>query len=176
MKMVRFKNTIIILFCGLGILNSSCKPESFGDSNIPAIDLEGLNVLKHPVTGLDSIIIAEISYSDGDGDIGLTDADTFSPFRFGEPFFNNLWIELEYKEGGNWILASDDSLQLSQRISNLTPVGDVKSIRGKIKLRIPVKPTLFFTHTEVRYSFVLGDRSFQRSNKVRSEELTLNYE
>ncbi|MDB4347423.1 hypothetical protein OAB01_02075 [Bacteroidia bacterium] len=153
----------------------SCKPESFGDSPIPEIELEAIEVLKHPVTNLDSLIIAVINYKDGDGDIGLSDSDTFSPFRFGEPYFNNLWIDLEYKENGNWILASDDSLQLSQRIANLTPVGDVKSVRGTLRLRIPVKPTLFFAHTQIRYRFTLVDRSLQESNKEQSNELTLNY-
>ena len=177
-----FKNTILILFCGLLFGSQSCKSESFGDPPIPSLKLKTLLVLKHPITGLDSIIIAELDYKDGDGDIGLSESDTFTPFRFDEPYFTNLWVDLEYKQNGSWVLTSfpnrggfDDSLQLSQRIVNLTPVGEVKSIKGTFTLRIPVKPTPFFTHKEVRFTFTLVDRSQQQSNSVRSSDILLNY-
>jgi len=74
MNIIRFKSTILILFCSVILtLIHSCKPESFGDSPIPEIELEAIEVLKHPVTNLDSLIIAVINYKDGDGVIGLSD-------------------------------------------------------------------------------------------------------
>lgn len=151
-----------------------CKIESFGDPVIPTLELVEIEKIRHP-DGRDSLITIKFKYTDGDGDIGLTDKDTFSPFRFGEPYFSNLWVELEYFENGTWFNTDDDSLQLSQRLVNLTPKGDVKSIRGTIDFKMPVKPTPFFTHKQIRLTFTLVDRSKNESNRVQTGSLTLNY-
>lgn len=162
---------LLFLFTGLFF---SCKPEPFNDSIIPSINIEQLTVVKDP-NGLDSSIEVRLSYQDGDGNIGLSDADTFFPHRFGQPHFNNLWINLEKDSAGVWVPTSDDSLLLSQRVLNLTPNGDIKSIRGEFTIRIPVPPTPFFTDKKIRLFFELVDRDLQVSNRVQSRDLNLTY-
>ena len=169
-----FKNTIIILIGSYLLFLTGCKLESFGDPVTPSLALDEIAIVKHP-DGRDSLITIKFKYTDGDGDIGLSDKDTFSPFRFGEPYFSNLWVDLEYLDSGKWVKASDDSLQLSQRIVNLTPNGDVKSIRGTIDINMPVKPTLFFTFKEIKLTFTLVDRGKNESNKVPTGIINLNY-
>ena len=151
-----------------------CEPESYGDSPIPSIELVGFEVLQNEL-GLDSIIEVVLDYSEGDGNIGLSDEDTNFPFAFGDPHFNNLKVDLERDSLGVWVGTSDDSLQLSQRIVDLEPDGDVKSIRGSINLKLPVKPTLLFAEKRVRYFFTLEDRDLQQSNRVGSGTVNLNY-
>jgi len=153
---------------------SQCKPEEFNDPIEPVISLENIALLKDSL-GNDSIINVTLKFSDGDGDFGLNSDDTMSPFRFGEPFLNNMWITLEYMDASNaWIEASNDSLGLDQRVLRLTPEGKYKSIRGSISFVINPKPTPTFSHKLVRYSFVMVDRTLHESNKVVSKEIVLN--
>jgi len=162
-----YKNTIYLSIAIMGSLFfSQCKPEEFNDPIEPVISLEKITLLKDS-TGKDSLISVTLEFSDGDGDFGLNNDDTMSPFRFGEPYLNNMWITLEYKDANNnWITASNDSLGLDQRVPRLTPEGKYKSIRGSITLFINPKPTPTFSHELVRYSFVMVDRGLHESTRV----------
>ena len=168
-------NKAALIVCLVALVSwMSCKPEPFNDSSIPAIELEEFVVAQNS-QGLDSLILISLSYSDGDGNIGLSEADTFFPHRFGDPHFNNLWVDLEKDSAGIWVPTSNDSLFLSQRIINLTPQGDVKSIRGSLDVRIPVPPTPFFTDKRIRLFITLVDRDLNLSNQVATGLINLSY-
>jgi hypothetical protein len=67
----------------------ACKPEEAAYDVVPAIQLLSTQLVQTEA-GTDSLILLTLSYTDGDGDLGLTDADTAAPFNFGSPFFHNL--------------------------------------------------------------------------------------
>ncbi len=153
---------------------AACKAKEFNDPIEPVIKLVEINQVKDSL-GIDSVIKIAINFTDGDGDIGLGDGDTISPFRYGEAYFNNLWIKLDYKDGsGNWITADDDSLLLSQRLENVTPNGKLKSLRGEINFYVRAKPTPTFSHKIIKLTIQLVDRALHKSNLIESQEINLN--
>ena len=71
---------------------SSCATDDNQFTIEPKIELE--SVIQHKdILGKDSVIQLNISYSDADGDIGLSDTDTLPPFNFSSDFYHNLPIK-----------------------------------------------------------------------------------
>ncbi len=153
------------------IFIAACKPEASKFSNVPAINV--LNVEQIPLNGKDSIVNILLSYTDGDGDIGLEDNDTFAPYNFGTKFFHNLFIELyEIKNGkASKILIpfTTDTLNLNDRIKNLTPTGKSKSISGEILIPIKALPYPGVTPDSMYYTIQIADRKLNLSNKVATK-------
>lgn len=119
-----------------------------------------------------------IQYADGDGNIGLTDADTFPPFQFEGEYFNNLWVLVESKENGVWKTLINpltlDTLNFNERLPNITPTGKNKWVQGQINLMVPAAP-FTLTPDSVRYRITLIDRTLNRSQEAISETVVLKH-
>lgn len=157
--------TIILIFI------AGCKQESNQDSIIPAISFKSIEQLK--LNGKDSAVNFVISYTDGDGDIGLNPEDTMPPFNEGSPFYDNLIIELYKIENGKASKIADpgnptDSLDYNERIVNLTPTGKSKGISGEIKLLLKASPYLGIFPDSMYYTIQLYDRALHKSNKLQT--------
>jgi len=86
--------------------------------------------------------ILKFEFTDGDGDLGLDDGDTFPPFNPGSKYYYNLIIDYyEVRKGVETPVAITfynnetekfDTVYLSARIPLLTPKGTNKSISGDI--------------------------------------------
>ncbi len=63
----------------------SCKKET-SSNPIPTLELKGYQVLSDSV-GKDSLIRINLSYSDGDGNLGLEDDNLSYPFGYNDPYF-----------------------------------------------------------------------------------------
>lgn len=162
---MRQKYNIILFFL---LLVVACKPETSQFSNVPTINL--LKTEQIPLNGKDSIINITLTYTDGDGDIGLNENDTFAPYNFGTKFFHNLFIELYKIENGIAskivIPFTTDTLNFNDRITNLTPTGKIKSISGEILIPIKALPYPGITPDSVYYTLQIADRKLNLSNKV----------
>lgn len=159
------------------------------DSNvppIPSLEYVGFSKIKAN-NGKDSIVTINMTFEDGDGDIGLTDVDSFPPFRFGSPNFNNLYVEFivvdstgaESKITSPFIQdpITGDTVNFNQRISNLTPEGVNKYIKGRIDVLTPFITTLDYSAplpTLVYYRITLEDRSLNRSETIVTPKITLD--
>jgi hypothetical protein len=160
----------VVLLLVIFIL-SSCKKETFSDSVIPTLELTSAQVLPHPVEPRDSIIIINLVYTDGDGDIGFNDDDTISNANLIVDFF-------EIKNGVETpfvIPLSTDTLNFNQRTPNLTPSGKEKSIKGDIKLKIPTNPFPGFRPDSVIFKCQLFDRQLNGSQVVISPILIIRH-
>lgn len=174
--------TSFILFA-IVLLVSCGKDESFPD--VPNLEYNGATKIKG-AAGKDSLVIINLTFSDGDGDIGLTEADSFPPFRFGERHFFNLFVEFYSIENGmatkiiSPFISPDtlykDTINFSQRIKYLTPKGRNKSIKGKLDV-----VTNFFTidlnqhrPDSVYYEIQLFDRKLQQSPIITTPPILLN--
>ncbi len=178
MKNFGYKNTIYLLIASVltFLLLSKCKPVEYNVPKTPVIKLLELSQLKDSF-GIDSVIKYNLSFTDGDGDLGLGNSDTQSPFRFGEPYFSNLRVILSYQDASNnWIEGSEDSLFLYQRIENVTPKGKYKSLKGNIQTFVRARPTPFFSHRKIKLKFILIDRSLNQSNIIETGEISLKHE
>ena len=158
---------------------SSCAPSENQFTIEPKIELE--SVIQHKdVLGKDSVIQLNINYSDADGDIGLSDSDTFPPFNFSSEFYHNLPIKFLVKDSSGdfneLINPSSNEFYGNQheRIPNLTPPGKYKSISGVLSVNLASNP-LFTEPQSVKLEISLMDRALNMSNTVYTEVLNLTH-
>lgn len=174
---------ICFLFCITAVF-FSCTP-SESASPTPSLEYEGFSKIK-ALNGKDSMVTIRMAFVDGDGDIGLTDADSFPPFRFGSPNFYNLYVEFITIDSGQQKKITSqflqdpitgDTVNFNQRISNLTPEGRDKFIKGTIDVLTPFITTLDYSAPlpdSVFYRITLEDRSLNRSNTIETPLIVLD--
>lgn len=155
----------IIIFA---ILLSSCKKEtSFPEE--PHIEFKSYD--SYSIDSAD----CWISFTDGDGDIGILSTDTTSEY--------NLRMVYYYKDtasGGQFVpydytpsdsLARFDTLAYNYKIDNLTPDGQYKALEGDIKVRLRSSFIYYPLHTVVKFQISLWDRAGHKSNTVETNEI-----
>lgn len=152
---------------------SNCKKREFF-SEIPAIKYKTHYFITN-TQGKDSLVLLVFSFEDGDGDMGLNQADTFAPFnplvnsegKSLNPYYYNLY--LDYLELNNGIFSyvtkpfSTDTLKYEFRFPSLTPEGRHLAIRGDIEVKISPSPFPDAKDT-VMYKFFVYDRKLNKSN------------
>ena len=106
-----------------------------------------------------------ISFTDGDGDIGLTQADSTEPYLFN--FFT------KYYQKKNGVLVEKVlPIPLNFRIPVLNSGKKSKSLEGDILITF-LKPYYFPTTTQdtILYEIYIKDRALHESNIVRTDEI-----
>lgn len=181
------RNSIYILLA-IGLMVLAFQSCSQGESAPPTPSLEYVGFSKIKASnGKDSIVTINMTFEDGDGDIGLTDADSFPPFRFGSPNFYNLYVEF-FSVDSNGVASkitspflqdpiTGDTVNFNQRIANLTPEGRDKYIKGRIDVLTPFITTLDYNAplpNLVFYRITLEDRSLNRSNTIETPKIELD--
>jgi hypothetical protein len=161
------------------IMVYSCSPKENEFTIEPKIQLE--SVVQHKnILGKDSIIQLTISYSDSDGDIGLSDSDTLPPFNFSSDFYHNLPIKfLVMDSSGSFNELINPTLNQPygnqhERVPYLTPPGKHKSISGFLTINLAANP-LFLDPKTVKFEISLMDRALNMSNTVYTEVLNLTH-
>ncbi len=111
-----------------------------------------------------------ISFTDGDGDIGLNDSDSDPPFNTGSPYYHNLFLEYEELRQGVWTPVSL-ALPLRYRIPRITPTGQNKALEGEIAVAIawPIVPDTAID--TVRFAVRLVDRALRESNRILTDPI-----
>ncbi|MBC8489685.1 MAG: hypothetical protein H8D45_27005 [Bacteroidetes bacterium] len=168
MKQFLIKYWFILLIIA-GVVYSCKKMEEY--PVIPAIEYEDFIKLYNPSQGIFDRGVFKISFTDGDGDIGLTQNDTLPPYEY------NLFItyyEIQYGDTVEVVLTKYnhetgqyDTLTFNGRIPILTPQGSNKSIKGEIE------DTLFIYNYSsdfdtIMYDAYIVDRALHKSNVVQT--------
>ena len=113
----------------------------------------------------DSTVIT-IGFTDGDGDLGLNEADTFPPYDPDGAFYYNLYFDPERLVNGVW---TPVDLPYYYRFTPITPDGQDKSLKGEmdwtLRSQIFPLPPLQDGDT-VRFKIKLVDRALNVSNTV----------
>lgn len=125
----------------------------------PQIEMSSRQVYQNP-----SKII--ISFTDGDGDIGLNQGDTLEPFNYIEDPFNkfyyNLLLYYFEKQGEEWVEVPT-TIDIFYRVPNITPTGQNKALNGEIEVEL----TLPITRPDsIRFNIELIDRALHESNML----------
>lgn len=159
---------------GLG----ACSRDKNRFSSQPFLQLNWTTVLGNS-RGTDSFIVANLYFTDGDGDLGLKDTDTTGVFGYGQPYFSNLKVWMWQKKNGTWAKLMDpfnlgDTLDLSERLPYMTPKGRNKWVEGSLDLKIPAEPYTLKPDT-VKLELQLIDRSLKHSNRVFSDVMVLKH-
>lgn len=99
-----------------------------------------------------------ISFTDGDGDIGLTDSDTIEPYDY------NLFLTYYQMENGAWIQPVL-STPFWYRIPVLKQTNGEKALQGEIN--VDLSPFYAAPGADsIRYDVVLRDRALNTSNTI----------
>jgi len=165
---MRTKISLIVIISTL-ILSSCLKPEEYPLE--PIITYERFNVMNDSATLV-------VSFTDGDGNIGLMQSDTSGDFSPNNFFHHNFFIEYYEKDDAlGWVrgktLAGDD-IDFLYRIPYLTPNGNNKALKGEIE--VTIEPTYYNPFSSqsdtIKYKIYLTDRNLNVSNVVESEIIT----
>lgn len=102
-----------------------------------------------------------ISFTDGDGDLGLHPGDTLSPYQKGGDYYYNYVIDYYEKQNGTYVLVPL-SPPYSARIPYLTPDDPNKAIKGIIVDTLQMNP--YPVHDTIKLKFFIYDRALHKSN------------
>ena len=143
----------------------------------PHIDLI-LPIVKIPaLSGIDSVGVIKLYFTDGDGNLGLRPTDTTINYRY------NLFIKYFEKKKGkfeeiilttlNPITNKLDTLWFHGRIPYVTPVGKTKAISGEISDTLPIN-NIYSPYDTIKYQIYIQDRALHKSNVVETPEIVIN--
>lgn len=153
---------LIFLSLALALMARCKKMEDFPDE--PHIEFESFTKLYNAQNEVLKGVL-RFSFTDGDGDIGLTPADTVPPYEY------NLFIDYYEKRDGTFEKVEFNEITLNARIPLLTPEGAVKSVEGSIEDTIDVN--YYSPYDTIKLEFYIVDRALHESNKVETPEIIL---
>lgn len=156
------KITFFLLISMVAGLTSCIKEEQY--PIIPHIEFGGFATAKD-ITGKDSLGAISISYTDGDGNIGLFAWDTVEPKKYN---FYLKFMELVNNELVE-VKPVDSTLTFNGRIPLLTPVGRNKNIKGDITMYLE----LYFARQilksdTIAFEIYIRDRDLNNSNVIET--------
>lgn len=157
------KKTLLLLFLPLVFL-VACQ-EKVEYPLEPKITYEGLTYLMDADSTLTGEVILSIGYTDGDGDLGLDDADTLYPFGPNDPHYYNLLIDYLRWDGTHFV---NDTINFNVRFKRLLFNDEVKAISGTIDNTIMLLNP-FAPDDTVKLKAHIIDRALHESNTVETE-------
>ncbi|MCD6347916.1 MAG: hypothetical protein J7L96_10895 [Bacteroidales bacterium] len=103
---------------------------------------------------------------DGNGDVGLDEADTIGPFHRDSAYYYNLIIREHEKIGDEYVEVGDVEFPRNYRLPDLSPKGQNKTLIADVSVEIEYRysdlnPLPF---TEFKYFFYIVDRALNKSN------------
>lgn len=121
--------------------------------------------------GKDEKGILKISFTDGDGDIGLASGDTLAPYNSGSIFYYNFFIDYYEKQHGVYTKVELD-LTNNSRIPIITPDGENKSVKGDIEIVLFINNP-FSVYDTICYDVSICDRALNVSNIIRTPDIII---
>lgn len=137
---------------------SAClKPEDLPPE--PRIEFKSFTV--YPAQDSASLVF---TFTDGDGDIGLTDADSLPPYDA------NLFLDYFEFGSGQWLNVDlGGEPDIPYRVPVLTPTGQNKTLEGEIAVALdPFSLSHNTTADSIKYAVTLWDRALHVSNSVET--------
>lgn len=169
---------LLILVFTLTAFLFSCR-EKVKYPIIPHIDFVSFTKIQQP-SGIDNTGTLKISFTDGDGDIGLNESDTVYPYNPENKFYYNFFIDYFEKQNGAWIKVplvyynhetfQYDTITFNSRIPVITPAGDNKSIKGDIEINLFFNNPLSDFDT-IRFEASIADRALNVSNVITTPDI-----
>lgn len=144
----------------------------------PRITYDGCAYVINADSTLTGEIVLRISYTDGDGDLGLDDTDTLYPFGSNDPHYYNLIIDYLKWDGSSFVETpllswnqqnqSYDTISFNARFKRLVFNDEEKTISGTIDYKMTVYNPLSPSDT-VKFKIHLIDRALHESNTIETE-------
>lgn len=167
---IKFSTIIPIVLITAIVFTTGCKQNVIYPI-IPVITYKGYEIVKS-YTNTDSALKLTISYTDGDGDLGLGQGDTLGYFDKDSIYYNNMYVYYYEFFNNKWnqVTVNDfstDTIRFKYRFPNLTPNSDNKAIKGEIEYTITnLVPRKSNT---IKFSIYIYDRMRHKSKTVESD-------
>ena len=158
--------TIGLFLTSIGIMSSCLKPKEFPIE--PSIEYKDFTVIN------DSAKLT-ITFTDGDGDIGLEEDEIYPPYDTSSRYHFNFFVEYWEKDiNGIWSKGQNlkgEDLIFSYRLPVITPEGKHKALKGEIEVGLApyyYNLTSPMDTIEFMYKVQLVDRELNESNWLES--------
>ncbi len=151
---------------GFLILFSCRKKENYPDT--PHIEFKSFSKIQN-ATIYDDKGIVTLSFTDGNGDIGLAMGDTFSPYSPGSPYYYNFFIQYFERQMGVWTKV-EPPLPFNARIPLINPSGKEMPLSGDLQMEIYINNPLS-TYDTIRFELYILDRALNQSNSITTPEI-----
>jgi hypothetical protein len=164
--MIRLNRFLPIIILSFFLLSGCTKEEVFPPA--PAITFISLTKVASSTT-VDNNAVLKIFFTDGDGDLGLDDGDTLSPFDKTNIYYYNFFIKYFEKQHGTFV-AVNLPMTFNSRIPRIESKGNSPSIKGEIELEVFINnPSSVFD--TVRFEASICDRALNISNVITTPEI-----
>lgn len=172
------KKILTVLFAVLFALAACQKKPEYPIE--PKITYEGLAYVMNADSTLSGDVILSIGYTDGDGDLGLDDADTLYPFGPNDPHYYNLLIDYLKWDGSSFVetpllnwnqqTQSYDTVSFNARFKRLVFNDEEEAISGIIEYRMTVFNPLSPNDT-IKFRAHIIDRALHESNAIETDAI-----
>jgi hypothetical protein len=122
--------------------------------------------------GQDTAAVLTLTFTDGDGDLGLQDSDTLPPYNPGSEYYYNFFLKWFRKENGVFV-ELPLTVPQNQRIPYIVNHSNNKAISGELLLDVEIAG-LVANQDTFRYETYIIDRALHKSNVVTTGEIVLN--
>ena len=160
-----------ILF-GLIVISLSACLKQVDYPNRPDLEYIGFFANPNATNPADSLGFVKFGFTDGDGDLGLNQADTLDQFAQGQPYYYNLFIRYFEKQNGEYVEVVPP-LPFHVRFNRLTAVGGNGALEGQMDVGVVARPgTIYDT---IRYEMYIVDRALQHSDTIVTPDIVMPF-
>ena len=149
----------------------------------PKIAYEGFTYLMNSDSTFSGEGIILFSYTDGDGDLGLDDTDTLSPFGFNDAHYYNMLVDYLKCVNGEFVKTpllswnvqtqSYDTVSFNARFKRLRDSEGSKAISGTMEYKLTVQNP-FSPNDTVKFEIRILDRALHESNVIQTDPIYTN--
>lgn len=163
MDKLAFRHWFWLLGLMVLLLTSCQKEEKYSD--IPHIEFISLESINDGSSDMD--VRLTFKFQDGNGDIGLDDDDTETPFDTASVYYYNCFISYFEKQNGEFVEV-ELPFTMNMRIPRLSKY-DKESIEGEIYMDLYANNP-FSKFDTIRYEVFIVDRALNHSNTITTSE------
>lgn len=169
MRVIKVKIVTILAFGAILCIASCIQFQKFPPE--PYIAFVSFN--KIPTgTGIDDQGTLTVSFTDGDGDVGLDEDQTEPPYDTSSIYYYNIFIKYFEKQNGQYTEV-ELSPSNNGRVPNLTPEGEQKALQGNISVDLFINNPLSIYDT-IRYEVYIVDRALNHSDTITTPDIVVN--
>jgi hypothetical protein len=120
--------------------------------------------------------ILVLEFTDGDGDIGLGQADTLPPYHHTGDYYYNFMIAMYTKHDDKYlpVIFPDTTYTFNSRIPPIVFNGNSKAIKGEIEYTFDMKIMKPFLQSDtIRINTYIVDRALHKSNLVITPDIPI---
>jgi hypothetical protein len=138
----------------------------------PAIKFKALEKFSD-ANGLDTALVLSITFTDGDGDIGLKAEDINPPFEPGSEYYYNLYATYFIEQNGVFVPLPVSAVN-GYRIPFIENNSNNKAISGEIKIDLEILGlNLIAPEGNFRFEVYIYDRALHKSNVITTDAVFL---